>query len=247
MTFPFLKVSDVLLFLLKSNYNHLFETIDVSNRFSEALKQLESNDYDLVFLDIELDNNKTGFDLLDQLKHKKDFRLIITTSHSHYALNGIKYSAIDFLLKPFYLDELKVSIEKFQISQTSQNSLSIQLQNLRAQLNTTLKTDKKVVLKTRDSVLLVKVSDIIRCEAEINYTNFYLKDRKIVVAKSLKEYAEMFEELNFFRTHKSHLINLDYMLSYEKKEGIIIMMDDSKIPISTRKKESFLSVLNSLD
>lgn len=194
----------------------MFETIDVSNRFSEALRQLESNDYDLVFLDIELDNKKTGFDLLDQLKHKKDFRLIITTSYSHYALNSIKYSAIDFLLKPVDLDELKVSIEKFQISQTSQNSLSIQLQNLRAQLNTTLKTDKKIVLKTRDSVLLVKVSDIIRCEAEINYTNFYLKDRKIVVAKSLKEYTEMFEELNFFRTHKSHLINLDYMLSNEK-------------------------------
>lgn len=240
-------VSDVLLFLLESNYNHLFETIDVSNQYSDAIIQLETNNYDLVFLDIELDNNKTGFDLLNNLKQKINFSLIITTSHSHYALNAIKYSAIDFLLKPVDVDELKEAIEKFQSSQTIQHDLTLQFENLREQLNLTLKTDRKIVLKTRDSIQLVKVSDIIRCEADINYTNFYLKDRKITVAKSLKEYSEMLEQLGFFRTHKSHLINLDYFLSYEKKEGVVIMLDHAKVPISTRKKESFIEVLNSFE
>ncbi len=239
------EVSDVLLFLLKSNFRKLFETINVSNSFSDAVSELETNNYDLVFLDIELDDNKTGFQVLDTLKRAIDFSVIITTSHSHYALDAIKYSAIDFLLKPVDIEELKSSVDRFKISQNSQNNFRIQFQNLKEQLDLSLKMDKKIVLKTRDSIQLVKISDIIRCEAEINYTNFYLLNRKIVVSKSLKEYAEMLEEVGFFRAHKSHLINLDYFQSYEKKDGMIQMSDGSKVPLSTRKKESFLEVLNS--
>lgn len=239
------EVSDVLLYLIQSNFGDLFETIHVSNKFSDAVSQLESNDYDLVFLDIELDEGKTGFNVLESIKKEINFCLIITTSHSHYALKAIKYSAIDFLLKPVDLDELKVALDKFRRSHSPEGGLSIQLQNLKEQLSLTLRSDKKIVLKTRDSIQLVKVSDIIRCEAEINYTNFHLKDRVLVVAKSLKEFSEMLEEFGFFRTHKSHLINLDYLLSYEKKEGLIEMTNGSKVPLSIRKKESFLEVLNS--
>jgi two-component system LytT family response regulator len=239
------EVSDVLLFLLESNFSHLFETINVSNSFAEAVTELEKNNYDLVFLDIELDHNKTGFQVLDTIKRTIDFSVIITTSHSHYALDAIKYSAIDFLLKPVDLDELKISVERFKANQNSKNDFSIQFQNLKEQLDLSLKLDKKIILKTRDSIQLVKIGDIIRCEAEINYTNFYLLDRKIVVSKSLKEYSEMLQEVGFFRAHKSHLINLDYFQSYEKKDGMIQMSDGSKVPLSIRKKESFLEVLNS--
>ena len=242
------EVSDVLLFLLKNNFGNSFEIIDVANNFSDAVSALKSREYDVVFLDIELDNNKTGFDLLKELDREFNPSIIVTTGHSHYALNAIKISAIDFLLKPIDIEELGEAIDKVKNQRISEESVSVQFQNLREHLDSTIKSEKKIVLKTYDSIKVIKLIEIVRCEAEINYTTFYLtNDRKVVVAKSLKEYSEMLEELGFFRTHKSHLINIDHLLSYEKKEGgFILMSDTSKVPLSIRKKEPFFKMLSSL-
>lgn len=242
------EVSDVLLYLLRNNFANLFEEIDVANNFSDGLNALKLIDYDIVFLDIELDHNKTGFDLLKELDRDLNTSIIVTTGHSHYALNAIKISAIDFLLKPVDIDDLKIAVEKVKGLKDQGKSMSAQFQNLREHLELTIKSEKKIVLKTYDSVKIIKLIEIIRCEAEINYTTFYLtNERKVVVAKSLKEYSEMLEDLGFFRTHKSHLVNLEHLLSYEKKEGgFILMSDSSKVPLSIRKKEPFFKMLGSL-
>ncbi|MCT4582665.1 MAG: LytTR family DNA-binding domain-containing protein [Flavobacteriales bacterium] len=242
------EVSEVLLFLLQNNFSELFEEIAVANTYAEALENLEKTDYDIVFLDIELDNGKSGFDLLDEVKEELKAAVIITTAHSHYALNAIKISAIDFLLKPIDLEDLTAAIDKVKDREVNSKDVLVQFEILKEHLTSVLKTNRKIILKTQDSIKLIKTSDIIKCEAEINYTTFYLVDgRKIIVAKSLKEYSEMLEELGFFRTHKSHLINLEHLVSYEKKEGgFILMADQSKVPLSIRKKEPFFKVLASL-
>lgn len=242
------EVSDVLLFLIQNNFSKLFCEITVANTYDEAKEKIQSNNYDIIFLDVELDNGKTGFDLLDEFSNSNKASIIITTAHSHYALDAIKISAIDFLLKPISVEELELAIEKVTNKKVNDIDLLIQLKNLKEHLNSTLKSDKKIILKTQDSIKLIKISDVIKCEAEINYTTFYLTDgRKIVVAKSLKEYNEILEDFGFFRTHKSHLVNLDHLVSYEKKEGgFILMSDNSKVPLSIRKKDPFFKILSSL-
>lgn len=242
------EVSDVLLFLLNANFSNLFERIDVENSFLGGLNALKQNDYDVVFLDIELDNNKTGFELLNELDQDVDFSIVITTAHSHYALEAIKLSAIDFLLKPVDIDELSIAVKKIKNVRLNERDIFAQLKNLREHLDESLKKEEKIILKTHDSIKVIALSDIIRCEAEINYTIFYLKEnRKVVVAKSLKEYDDVLSNKGFFRAHKSHLINLDHLLSYEKKDGgYILMSDSSKVPLSIRKKDPFFKVLSSL-
>lgn len=242
------EVSDVLLFLIQNNFSKLFNEVQVANTYADALLSLENNNFDIVFLDVELDNGMSGFDLLEELESSFNGSVIVTTAHSHYALDAIKISAIDFLLKPVSIEDLEQAIEKVTNKKVSDSELVLQLKNLKEHLNTTLKSEKKIVLKTQDSIQVIRIAEIIKCEAEINYTTFYLTDnRKIVVAKSLKEYSEMLEAYGFFRTHKSHLINLEHLVSYEKKEGgFILMSNQSKVPLSIRKKEPFFKILSSL-
>lgn len=242
------EVSEVLLFLLKNNFSELFSEIVVANTYAESIEHLNKTNFDIIFLDIELDNGKSGFDLLEEVQGEFNSAVIITTAHSHYALNAIKISAIDFLLKPINLEDLTNAIDKVKDNRNKGKDILIQFEILKEHLTSMLKTNRKIILKTQDSIKLIKISEIIKCEAEINYTTFYLtNNRKIVVAKSLKEYSELLEDLGFFRTHKSHLINLEHLVSYEKKEGGFILMSDySKVPLSIRKKEPFFKVLSSL-
>jgi two-component system, LytTR family, response regulator len=189
-------------------------------------------------LDIQL-QRESGFDLLLSLK-TVDFAVIFTTAYSEYAVKAFKFSAIDYLLKPINIDELRSAIAKIGRKGTNhiEEKLGQLLQNLR-----TVSDGYKLALPTADGLVFVKVSDILYCEASSNYTEITLPDNKrFVVSRTLKEYEDILSGQNFFRIHNSYLINLDKIKRYVRGEGGYVIMNNEKaLDVSKRRKEAFLS------
>jgi len=204
-----------------------------------AIKRLHP---DLIILDISMDDGD-AFDLLDQLD-KIDFKIIFVTAHEEFAIKAFKYSAIDYLIKPVNVKDLVVAIKK--TGDILINESKLQLSALTGNLNQN--ESKTIILKTLNNIYLLQVIDIVRCEAERNYTMFYRQNgERIIVSKSLKEFEGLLKEHGFFRVHHSHLINLSFIDRFEKSDGgHVILKDNSKIPVAQRKKELLFNMFNNL-
>lgn len=198
---------------------------------------------DIVFLDIKMPN-KTGFDFLKGFRAPLPFKLIFITAHDEYAVQAFKFSALDYLLKPVDPDELIAAVNKAEDVIAKERMLS-KLEALIHNMENTKPETKRVILKTSDSIHVINIKDIIRCEADKNYTSFFLSNtKKIIVSNTLKEYDELLTPLGFFRTHQSHLVNMQHIERYEKKDGgTLIMNDESTIPVAVRKKDELLDLL----
>lgn len=200
----------------------------------------------VIFLDIQM-NDGTGFDMLEKLSEingKVTSHVVFVTAYEHYAIKAFRFSALDFLLKPVEPEELEKVIDKIRAVLEKDNDYShidLLLENIRKKAD----NFKRIALSNSDGIHLLDISDIIRCESDDNYTKFYIKNRKpILISKTLKEYEELLTEHDFVRIHQSHLINLAYVKSYIKKEnGIVLMTDDSQLPISQRKKEQLQEII----
>jgi two-component system LytT family response regulator len=221
------------------------EVIDSAGSVKDGVKVLEKNNPDLVFLDIKMGDG-TGFDLLRKLK-TVDFILIFITAFEEFAIRAIKFSALDYILKPLDPDELMNAVEKTKDAIEKEN-ISVRLEALYENLDVLSNKTKKIVLKTTSSVHIVNLEDIIRCESEKNYTHFFTTDQdKITVSKTLKEFNELLVDYSFYRVHQSHLINLSHVRRYDKQDGGYLVMDDgSTVPVSFRKKEDLMKVFKSL-
>jgi len=205
---------------------------------STGKELIEINNPDLLFLDVQMQDG-TGFDLLSMINRSK-FNVIFVSAYDRFAITAIKFSAVDYLLKPVEADDLSLAIEKIKNSKSTdevQQKLDLLLNNIN-------KIDK-IALPSLNGIEFVKLENIVRCESDNNYTNFYLTSgNKIIVSKTLKEYEDMLNNKGFFRTHKSHIINLAYIKKYIKGEGgIAIMEDGSEVAVSRRRKEEFMEVL----
>ncbi len=207
-----------------------------------GLESIVNHSPDLVLLDIRLMDGD-AFDLLNQLG-KVNFKIIFITAYEEYALKAIKFSALDYLLKPVLLDELKAAIAKAE--NQIMNELNLKLLELSNNLNTS--QNKRIVLKTAEKLHFVPVQDIMRCEADKNYTVFFLTDnKKIVVSGSIKDYEDILCEQGFYRLHKSHIVNLTYIKSYEKSDGgTVILTDGSHVPVAVRKKNQLIELFSRL-
>lgn len=211
-----------------------------------GIKAMDSLKPQVVFLDIQLTDG-TGFDILEKLAQKNgksSSHIVFVTAHEEYAIKAFRFSALDFLLKPVDPEELEKVIEKIKNALEKNDNyahIDLLLENIRKKVD----NFKRIALSTADGIHLVEVSDIIRCESEDNYTKFYIKNGKpILISKTLKEYEELLGEHGFERIHQSHLINLSCLKSYIKKDGgYVIMADNSKLPISQRKKERLQELL----
>lgn len=203
----------------------------------EATKLIDRLKPDLVFMDIMLKDG-TGFDVLQSVTHRS-FHLIFTTAYEEHAVRAFKYSAIDYLLKPIDPEELKTAIARIE----SLRERVLEEQQL-SELHTNLhKTPDRIVLPTQEAMHVVKLDQIIRCETSGSYTTFSIADgRKIIVSKPMKTYEDILLPPVFFRVHQSHLINLNYILSYSR-EGIIQMNDKTEVPVSRSKKEQFFRLM----
>lgn len=213
-----------------------FKTVD------EGYKAIKAIQPQLVFLDVEI-QDKTGFDLLQQLP-EINFEVIFTTAYDKYAVQAFKFSALDYLLKPVDADDLQQAMHKLN-QKLSQQQLSQKFDVLFHNLKNIQGTSKKICVPVVSGLVFIQVSDILRCESEVNYTTLFLKNKqKLLVAKTLKEFEEMLTEYNFYRVHNSHLINLAYIKNYNKgKGGFVVMEDGTEIEVSTRRKEEFLKKL----
>lgn len=199
---------------------------------------------DLVFLDIEMGDG-TGFDLLQQLKPIY-FKVIFITAYQEFAIKAFRFSAIDYLLKPIDPIDLIDAVKKAEET-LNKEILELKFNTLFSNIERP-KNLQKLVLKTAEKVYSVNVQDIIRCESEKNYTTFYLiNGQKLLVSTTLKEYETLLVPMGFFRAHQSHLINMLYFDHYLKNDAnAIVMKDKTTVPLATRKKEEFLSMLNAL-
>lgn len=197
---------------------------------------------ELVFLDVEM-HGGTGFDLLERVKHR-DFEVVFTTAYDHYALQAIKFSAVDYLLKPIDLDELQVAVQKVRdqrVGQSPNRALTQLLQTLH-QPNAEPQT---ITLATSEGLEFVALSDIVWLEAAGAYTTFHLKGKRtIMVSKNLKEYEQMLPAKHFFRLHNSHMVNLNEVRRMLKTDGgYAILSDGSSLMISPRRKDEFMQLI----
>lgn len=220
------------------------EGVEIIQTFSdpvEGLAFLKKNSCDVLFLDIEMPM-LTGFELLEKMP-QINFDVIFTTAYDEYGIRAIKFSALDYLLKPVQEDELKQAVEKYKQKKTH-SVLPEQLEVLFQSLKTKTTEKKRIALATKESIELIYTDDIILCQSDNNYTMVYIKDRrKKLISKTLKDFEEILEEYNFFRTHQSYLINLDHMIEYMRQDGGYIIMDnDMKIPVSRSRKEELMKL-----
>ncbi len=206
----------------------------------EAINRIQP---DILLLDIQMPDG-TGFDVLNSIE-TKNFEVIFITAYQEYAIKAIKFSALDYILKPIDSEELHSSII------TAIDSLEFKREETKfiaLENNIQPNNRRKLVLKTQECVYVVDLNEIIRCEADKNYTFFYLNSgKKILVSRTLKDYETMLNGYGFFRIQQSHLINLEYLDRYDKQQGgAVIMKDGTSVPLSPAKKDQFFKLLEKL-
>lgn len=236
------KSREMLAALIEKNCPEL-NVIGLAKNVTEGVEMVKSLGPELVFLDISMPDG-SGFDLLEKV-HGQKFELIFATASDQHAIRAIKYSACDYLLKPIDIEELKLAVDKVVNKKKAIPNME-NLQFLIQHLKRADENFQKITLPTGNAYEIVNVKDIIRCEADGSYTNFYLNDkRKLMISAGLKHYEELLPESDFIRVHHHHLINMNHVVRFLKEDGgYAVMSDGSRIEISRRKKEAFMEKLN---
>lgn len=204
---------------------------------SDAVNVVENYTPDLVFLDIQM-GEQTGFDVLSSLPNR-NFEVIFVTAYNQYGIQAVKFAALDYLLKPVDIDELQTAVSKVA-KKLAERTQSSQLDFLLQQLKTPQPAVSKIALPMQSEIRYIALSEIIRCEADNTYTFFFLANgEKILVSKSLKEYADLLKPNGFLRTHQSHLVNPKFVKSWLKEDGgVLLLTSGEKIPVSKPNKEA---------
>ena len=203
---------------------------------AEALPLIENFEPDILFLDIQMPQ-ETGFDLLAKVK-KWNFEVIFTTAFNEYAIQAIRFSALDYLLKPVNGSDLKKAVERFKIKKESVPGSEELYRNFVRNLKQEHNRPLKLALPGINGVEYVLLEDIIRLQAERNYTRLYFTDGKnFLSSKTLAEYEKILRESHFIRVHRSHLVNPAHIKAY-LKQGMVVLKDGCEIEVSRRKKEA---------
>lgn len=233
---------DNLRLLLEKNIPEI-DVIRIAGDAVSAKQIIQEYKPHLVFLDIEMPHY-SGFDLLNMVE-EKNFDVIFTTAFHQYAIKAIRFSALDYLLKPIEKNELINAVERHMKKRDFGNDRQALYQNF---LHTIQKKDVKdfrLAIPTTEGVFFFHPDEIIRCDAERSYTKFFLTGGKTFLAsKPLREYEELLQENGFLRVHKSHLVNARHVLRY-LPTGFLMMNDESKVEVARRRKAEIESVLRS--
>jgi two-component system, LytTR family, response regulator len=209
----------------------------------QAIEQIESMNPELVFMDIDLPDG-TGFDIIRKLR-PINFSIIFITAFDQYAVQAFRFSATDFLLKPVCEEELFEAIEKVNQNEKQKN-LDFRIDVLLANLQAQVSEGKKIILKTMEDIFIVSTKEIINIQSDGAYSHFFLiSGKRITVSTNLKKYEEMLFDQGFFRSHQCHLVNLMHVERFHKLDGgMLIMKNGSSVPVSNRKKDALLDLLN---
>ena len=224
--------------ILLQDFCQNVEVVALCQTVDEALSAISKQRPDVVFLDIQM-QRETGFDLLARVD-RVDFDVIFITAHSEYAIKAFKFSAIDYLLKPIDIEELKRALVR--VEKKSNTDMAGRLDQLFQNLKPKNGGAHKIAIPIADGLIFVNIDDIVYCEASSNYTQIFLNDgKKYVVSRTLKEYEELLAEHEFFRIHNSFVINLNSIKKYVRGDGgYVVMNNDVTLDVSKRRKEAFL-------
>ncbi len=218
------------------------DIIATAQKPEDAIQLIGQMHPDVVFLDIEMPR-MNGFKMLEEIK-EKDFDIIFTTAYNHYAIDAVRISAFDYLVKPIAVKDLQDSVArllKYQNKQTPEK-----LDVLRQSLSDSRSQNDKITISTNEGVEFFEINQIVRIESSSNYSKIFFKDGKnILVTKLLKDFEEILLPYRFFRIHNSHLINLSYLKKYIRGDGgQVVLQNNEVIDVSRRKKEEFLKLIN---
>ena len=233
------KSSQITLNNMVSEFCEGIEIVASADAVASGVEAINLHRPDLVFLDVEMPVHN-GFTLFDHFKEPA-FNVIFTTAFQKYAIQAFRFSAIDFLLKPIDLEDLRFAVQK--VSEKKESDLTKEkLKILRENLNNVC---NKLALPTMDGYHFVELSEIIRCESQNNYTFFHLANgKKILVSKTLKIFSKMLEDHNFFRVSRSDLINLNHVVKFgRQKSPSVTLSDNTILTVSLRRKDAFLKII----
>ncbi len=233
---------------LKWKLENYCENVDVVAAFdnpSEGIRYLKNHAADILFLDIEMPM-LNGFDVLEELGREVPFDIIFTTAYDNFGIQAVKFSALDYLLKPVQNKDLKEAIDK-HAKKAGHKAPAVQIEALLNNVQAERKGKPgKIALASKESIEFVEPGEIIVCESNSNYTTIFLADgRKKVISKTLKDFEELLSPFRFFRTHNSHLINLERVREFIRGDGGYLVMENKmKVPVSKNKKEKLLELLS---
>lgn len=208
----------------------------------EGIIAIEDEKPDIVFLDVEMPR-MNGFVMLQQLR-QRNFELIFTTAYDHYAIQAIRFSALDYLVKPIELRTLQDAVEKAR--ERRENKIPNQrIETLLYNLMNEKNQDSRIAIPSQEGLQFVQINDIIYLEAESNYTSIYLlAGARIFVSKTLKDFDELLPSTAFIRIHHSFIINKNHMRKYLKGEGGQVLMSNGKLlDVARRKKDEFMKAI----
>jgi two-component system LytT family response regulator len=224
---------------------HDVQVVAKAKNAAEAKDVIERDKPDIVFLDIEMPGGD-GFSLLESFD-RPNFHIIFTTAHAAYAIKAIKFAALDYLLKPINLNELKIAVEKAVNMRITGHDewLPEKIDVLKSNRSNSHFDFKRIALPNGDGIDFYDIKDILRCEADRSYCKFYLDGGKeILISRSMGEFEDLLNECNFFRVHKSHMVNLHHIKKYVRGTGgYVILSDNSHVDVSIRRKDELMQVL----
>jgi two-component system, LytTR family, response regulator len=229
---------------IESNFSDI-QIVGHADSCTSAILTIKSEKPDIVFLDIQMQDG-SGFSVLEEFD-TIDFGIIFVTAFDKYAINAIRFSALDYILKPVKAEDIKSALSRYKksknIPDASQRHTAL-LENIK----TTKSAPQKIVLPTNEEYHIVSPDEIIRCQSDNYYTNIFLTNGKtVLVSKTLKEYETLLSDSGFIRPHNSHLINIKYIKTFVRLEGGYIVMSDNKIiPVSRRKKSQVLELISNM-
>jgi two-component system LytT family response regulator len=222
--------------------------VEVLAKFNDpelALKFLKQNQFDILFLDIEMPR-MNGFELLSTLNQIK-FDVVFTTAYNQYAIKAFKFSAINYLLKPIDETELIDCLEAWK-AKTSKQMPNGQLEFLLQAIQNNNQQSSKLALPTNYGLEFINIKEIVRCQSDSNYTNVYLVNgEKHLICRTLKEVENILQYHNFLRIHQSHLINPNHMKKFIRNDGGYLLMEDGeKISVSKNNKEKIIEIFSQI-
>ncbi|MEO6550327.1 MAG: LytTR family DNA-binding domain-containing protein [Ferruginibacter sp.] len=217
------------------------QVIAMAQKPEEAMLLIKHHKPDVIFLDIEMPK-MSGFRMLDELGDC-NFEIIFTTAYNHYAIDAIRISAFDYLMKPIAIKDLQTAVDRLSKMRTLQTKEKIDI--LKSSMSEKKSQDDKIAIPTSEGLEFIPIRNILHIESSSNYSKIYFKEAKpLVVTKLLKDFEDMLLPYRFYRIHNSHLINLNYIKKYVKAQGgQVIMQDGTTIDVARRKKEEFLKMI----
>ncbi len=222
-------------------FNDKIHVIYAAGSVKEGVEAINKFKPELVFLDVEMPV-ENGFKLFDYI-NTINFDVIFTTAHTQYAIEAIKYAALDYLLKPINYIDLLDALKRLERKQIMMNN-QVRIETLLYNLNSESDKFNKIALPTNTGFRLENLNNIMYCVADENYTNIYLvKKEKILITRTLKAIEELLPPANFFRIHKSHIVNLNFIKTFNKSENTITLTDGTSLDVAMRRTEEFINIL----